>query len=120
VHEATRQAIFPVPNFSAFLHFYIVYGIFFLETAQTVLCGVDLFHWFASGYGNLNHLFDSFVTPYDGPILESLVSGIVQIFYAYRIWVITNKRSWWLCLLVCLVRRSLVSLKHRLLSAFVW
>jgi hypothetical protein len=80
-----------------------------------VLSGADLFHWFASGYGDLNHLFDPFASPYDGPILESLVSAIVQFFYAYRIWVITNKRSWWLCLLICLVRQPLVSLKHRFL-----
>lgn len=97
----------------------IVYGIFSLVTVQTVLNGADLFYWFASGYGNLNDLFNPFLSPYEGPILESLVSAIVQFFYSYRIWVITNKQFWWLCLFICLVRRSLVSPKHRCLSAFV-
>lgn len=91
---------------------HVVYGIFFLETVQTVLRGADLFYWFASGYGDMKHLLNPFTTPFDGPILESLVSTIVRFFYAYRIWVITNKRSWWLCFLICLVRQSLASLKH--------
>ncbi|KAH9981991.1 hypothetical protein BJV77DRAFT_1045009 [Russula vinacea] len=81
----------------------LVHGIFFLEVVQTALSGADLFYWFASGYGNINHLFSPFATPYDGPILESVVSAIVQFFYAYRIWVLSNKRSWWLCLIICLV-----------------
>lgn len=80
-------------------------GVFFLEFVQTVLSGADLFHWFASGYGNINFLFAPFATPYDGPILESVVAAIVQFFYAYRIWVLSNKRYWWLCLFICLVRR---------------
>jgi hypothetical protein len=80
-----------------------VYTVFLLETIQTVLCGVDLFYWFASGYGDAYHLASPFASPFDIPILESTVALIVQFFYSYRIWVLSNKRSWWLCLLICLV-----------------
>ncbi len=103
----------PHPIFQPSDSSHIVYGIFFLEIVQTVLRGADLFYWFASGFGDMNHLLNPFATSFDGPILESLVSTIVRFFYAYRIWVITNKRSWWLCFLICFVRQSLVSFKHR-------
>jgi hypothetical protein len=96
-----------------------VHGVFFLELVQTVLNGADLFHWFASGYGNIDHLFAPFASPYDGPILQSVVSAIVQNFYAYRIWVLSNKQCRWLCLLICLVRQSQVSLKHPFLLLLI-
>jgi hypothetical protein len=83
-----------------------VYAVFFLEIVQTVLGGVDLFYWFASGYGDLNHLNDPYASTFDIPILGSMVSLIVQVFYAYRVWVLSNKKSRWLCLLICLVRHK--------------
>jgi hypothetical protein len=73
---------------------HIVYGIFSPKLYSIpVLSGADLFYWFASGYGDLNHLFDLFASPYDGPIRESLVSAIVQLSYAYRIWVVLLFRN---------------------------
>ena len=85
---------------------YIVYGVFFLETLQTALSGSDLYYWFVSGYGNIRHLTDPHLTPFDTVILESLVSFSVQLFFAYRIWVLSRKRSWWYCLIICLVSPS--------------
>lgn len=84
----------------------VVSTVFLLETLQTVLCGVDLFYWFASGYGDVTRLTSPFASPFDIPILESTVAFMVQNFYAYRVWVLSNKKAWWLCLLICLVCRS--------------
>ncbi|KAI0270128.1 hypothetical protein BGY98DRAFT_904780, partial [Russula aff. rugulosa BPL654] len=51
-----------------------VYSIFFLETLQTALSGADLYYWFASGYGNLEHLASPYISFFDAPILGSVVS----------------------------------------------
>ncbi|KAH9981990.1 hypothetical protein BJV77DRAFT_335231 [Russula vinacea] len=80
----------------------LVYTVFLLETVQTALCGADLFYWFGSGYGDVTHLGSPFASAFDIPIIESMVSLIVQYFYAYRVWVLSNKKSRWFCLLICL------------------
>ena len=84
---------------------YIVYGVFFLETLQTALTGADLYYRFISGYGDLRHLTDPHMIPF-GVILEFLVSLSVQFFFAYRIWVLSSKKLWWYCLIICLVSPS--------------
>ena len=80
-----------------------VYIVFFLETAQTALSGADLYLWFVTGFGNLEYLTGSAFQFFDVPILGSVVSLIVQFFFAYRILVLSEKRSWWLCIIICLV-----------------
>jgi len=78
----------------------LVYGVFFLETLQTSLNGADLYYWFASGFGNLKHLASPYAGVFDVPMVGTLVSLIVQFFFMYRIWVLSNKKSWWLCILI--------------------
>jgi len=90
---------------------YIVYTVFLLETVQTTLTGADVYYWFASGYGDLNRLATPFMSAIDVPIMESIVSAMVQIFYAYRVWILSNK-SWWFCSLICLVGRSQTPFNH--------
>ena len=80
-----------------------VYGVFFLETLQTALSGADLYYWFADGFGDVERLTTPNLTFFDAPILGSIVSLSVQFFFVYRIWVLSNKRRWWLCVLICLV-----------------
>jgi len=79
-----------------------VYSVFFFETLQTALSGADLYYWFVSGYGNLNHLIHPYATPFDVLVIESLVSLSVQFFFVYRIWVLSSKKFWWYCLIICL------------------
>ena len=88
-------------------------AVFLLETTQTAFSCANLFYRFASGYGDMTRLV-SIDLSFFGPIIDSVVALIVQIFYVYRIWVLSEKRSWWLCLLVCLVSWSRLgaSLKH--------
>jgi hypothetical protein len=82
-----------------------VYTVFLLETVQTALTGADVYYWFASGYGELNRLATPFASSIDVPIMESMVSAMVQFFYAYRVWILSNK-SWRFCSFICLVGRS--------------
>ena len=87
-------------------HIFVVYSILFLETVQTVLSGADLYYWFAAGFGNLDHLILPFASFFDVPIMGSMVSLSVQFYFAYRIFVLSEKRSWWLCVIICLVTLS--------------
>jgi uncharacterized membrane-anchored protein YitT (DUF2179 family) len=86
---------------------FVVYAVFFLETVQTALSGADLYYWFAAGFGKTDHLFSSFLTFFDVPIMGSSVALIVQFFFMYRIWVLSGKtRRWWwrcICVMICLV-----------------
>jgi hypothetical protein len=80
--------------------------VFFLETVQTGLSGADVYYWFVSGYGDIRHLASPFAAAFDVPIIESVVSLIVEFFFAHRIWVLGFKWSKWFCLLICLVGQS--------------
>ena len=50
-----------------------VYGVFLLETLQTALSGADLYYWFGSGYGNMDHLSDPYASAFDVPIIGSMI-----------------------------------------------
>jgi len=106
-------------NLRPVIHF-IVYSVFLLETLQTALNGADVYYWFASGFGDMNHLASPYATPFDTPIMGSLVALCVQFFFVYRIWVIGKRVTWWLCFLICLVMLLLVwvlELSHNYHSA---
>jgi hypothetical protein len=85
---------------------FVVYIIFFLESVQTALSGADIYYWFAAGFGNEVQLVRSFASFFDLQILGSVVSLSVQFFFVYRIWVLSEKRSRWLCIIICLVTSS--------------
>ncbi|KAI0263185.1 hypothetical protein BC834DRAFT_957853 [Gloeopeniophorella convolvens] len=81
----------------------LVYGIFFMETLQTILSGADLYYWFVEGFGNLNHLVNPHTSPYNTPIIGAIISMTVQFFFSYRIWVMSGrKNAWRLCAVICL------------------
>jgi len=89
-------------EFCPVIHF-IVYSIFLLETLQMALSGADLYYWFASGFGDMNHLASPYASPFDMLIMGSLVSLCVQFFFVYQIWVLGKRATWWLCIPICLV-----------------
>jgi hypothetical protein len=82
---------------------FVVYSIFLLETLQTALSGADLYYWFAAGFGNVERLATPYASAFDTPIMGSVVSLYVQFFFVYRIWVLSKKRWWLLCVFICLV-----------------
>jgi hypothetical protein len=81
----------------------LVYIIFFLETVQTALSGADLYYWFSVGFGNEDQLVTPFASFFDLQILGSVVSLSVQLFFVYRIWLLSEKRARWLCVSICLL-----------------
>ncbi|KAH9059424.1 hypothetical protein EDB83DRAFT_931502 [Lactarius deliciosus] len=50
----------------------------------------------------MDHLTAPYVSPFDVPIIGVTVALIVEFFFVYRIWVLSRKSSWFLCLLICL------------------
>jgi hypothetical protein len=63
----------------------------------------DIFHWFASGYGNIVILGDIELSAVDTPMIGAFVAAAVQMFYCYRIYTI-NKKAWPVSIVVALVR----------------
>jgi len=83
---------------------FLVFTVFFLETLQTILNGADMYYWFVAGYGDLKHLVSPYVSTFDVPIIESVVSLMVEFFFVHRIWVLSiDRRSAWLYLLLPLI-----------------
>lgn len=83
-----------------------VYSVFLVETLQTALTGADLYYWFVSGFGNLDHLTSPNLSEFDVPIISSVISLAVQLFFVYRIWVFSGRTSRIMCLIICFVSRS--------------
>ena len=81
------------------------YFVFLLETVQTALTGADAHYWFIQGFGNVEQLKDSHYAPIDIPIIDSIISFIVQEYFCYRIWTL-NKRLLWPCIAIAIVRGS--------------
>lgn len=61
-----------------------------LESVQTILATIDGFYWFATGFGNMITLNNPYISAFDSPFLDSVISLVVQFFFAYRIWVLTK------------------------------
>ncbi|KAF7295978.1 hypothetical protein MKEN_01412400 [Mycena kentingensis (nom. inval.)] len=84
-----------------FLHFpddraavkILVYGLAILDVAQTILITADAFHWFGYGFGDMAQLDDPFLNSWDVPLMDALISLIVQGFYCWRIFHLA-KRVW--------------------------
>ncbi|KAH9068061.1 hypothetical protein EDB83DRAFT_2674814 [Lactarius deliciosus] len=77
----------------------LVYSVFLVETVQTALSGTDLYYWFVSGFGKMDHLTAPYNSAFDVPIMGSMVALIVQFYFVYRIWVLSKRSS---CLVICL------------------
>jgi len=79
----------------------LVYGVFLIETIQTAMSGADLYYRFASGFGNMNRLANPYISAFEVPLIGAVVSLVVQYFFSYRVWVLSNKKSWWICMIIC-------------------
>jgi hypothetical protein len=83
--------------------------MFLFETLQTALSGGDLYYWFVSGFGKVDHLRDPYASAFDNPIMGSIVTGTVQIFFAYRVCVLSDRRAWWYCAMIVVVSQLYIS-----------
>ncbi|KAJ7876621.1 hypothetical protein B0H13DRAFT_2347566 [Mycena leptocephala] len=64
----------------------LVYGLALLDILQSVMFTADAFHWFVYGFGNPIQLDEPFLNSLDVPIIDSVISLIVQAFYCWRIY----------------------------------
>ncbi|KAJ6557653.1 hypothetical protein B0H19DRAFT_946412, partial [Mycena capillaripes] len=70
----------------------IVYTLFILELAQTGIMSYFAYTIFGSGYGNLDVFDRSALEWFPVCILGSIIAGIVQLFYAYRLHAFSGSR----------------------------
>ncbi|KAJ7279890.1 hypothetical protein C8J57DRAFT_1566872 [Mycena rebaudengoi] len=68
----------------------LVYGLALLDILQTVMVTADAFHWFVYGFSNPLLLDQPFLNSWDVPVLDSVISLIVQAFYCWRIYILRN------------------------------
>ncbi|KAJ7454425.1 hypothetical protein FB451DRAFT_1279905 [Mycena latifolia] len=64
----------------------LVYGLALLDILQTVMVTADAFQWFVYGFGNPIQLDEPFLNSWDVPIIDSVISLIVQAYYCWRIY----------------------------------
>ena len=56
-----------------------------------------------AGFGDLGSLVNPWFARIDIAVVDGFISLVVQVFFCYRIWML-NKRLWWLCLVIAVVR----------------
>ena len=80
----------------------IVYFVLALEWVQTGLIGANATNKFAYNFGNFETFAQFGLAWFSVPVMCGIVSTMVQIFYARRIWVLSRSRI--LAGIVCVVR----------------
>ncbi|KAF9525793.1 hypothetical protein CPB83DRAFT_817970 [Crepidotus variabilis] len=80
----------------------LVWGVYALETAATIMTISDTYQWLAKGFGNVKGLDNVFLSPIYTPIMGPIIAGTVQMFYGYRIFKIERK-AWPVSVFISLV-----------------
>ncbi|KAK7438049.1 hypothetical protein VKT23_018216 [Stygiomarasmius scandens] len=70
----------------------IVYTLLILEFAQTIIMSYFAYTIFGSGYGNLAVFDKSALEWFPICVLGALIAGIVQLFYAHRLYVLCGSK----------------------------
>ncbi|PPQ98166.1 hypothetical protein CVT26_003212 [Gymnopilus dilepis] len=70
----------------------LVFGLYLLETAQTIISTHDMFRTFAIGFGDPLQLRSTQLDWLTVPLIGGIVSCTVQIFYAYRISILSRSK----------------------------
>ncbi|KAJ7258510.1 hypothetical protein C8J57DRAFT_1720674 [Mycena rebaudengoi] len=65
-----------------------VYGLALLDILQTVMVTADAFHWFLYGFSNPLLFDEPLLNSWDVPVLDSVISLIVQAFCCWRIYIL--------------------------------
>ncbi|KIP07583.1 hypothetical protein PHLGIDRAFT_70788, partial [Phlebiopsis gigantea 11061_1 CR5-6] len=81
-----------------------LYMVWLVETVQTVLITHDSFNAFARSFGEVSELNNIQTEWLAGPIISALVSCAVQLYYGYKLGMLS--RSYVLQGLVSTVRRA--------------
>ncbi|THU83380.1 hypothetical protein K435DRAFT_844058 [Dendrothele bispora CBS 962.96] len=70
----------------------MAYFVYTLELVQTILVTNDAFRAYGSGFGNYDELTAMHTYWLTVPIMSGIVSLIGQLFFGYRIWVLSHSR----------------------------
>ncbi|KDR71275.1 hypothetical protein GALMADRAFT_30326, partial [Galerina marginata CBS 339.88] len=70
----------------------VVYASYLLETAQTILFTRSSFRTFATGFSDPAILDEVDILWLSVPIMSGMVACLAQVFYAYRIAVLSQKK----------------------------
>ncbi|OSD00958.1 hypothetical protein PYCCODRAFT_1468921 [Trametes coccinea BRFM310] len=70
----------------------LVYSVYMIETTQTIIIAHDAFNAYAKGYGDLNALGSAQLEWLAVPIFSGIVSATVQIYYAYRVSLLSGSK----------------------------
>ncbi|KAJ7485020.1 hypothetical protein B0H11DRAFT_1148661 [Mycena galericulata] len=70
----------------------LVYVIYALDWLQTGSATYDAFNWFVYGWGSVPRLYELYSGFLNVPILSSTIGAMVQIFFGWRIWTISQSR----------------------------
>ncbi|KAK0212241.1 hypothetical protein DFS33DRAFT_1482176 [Desarmillaria ectypa] len=71
---------------------YLVYGIYVVEFVQTMLVTHDAFATFGYGFGDIEALTGMYFNWLAVPIMSAAVACVGQVFYAYRIFILSKSR----------------------------
>ncbi|KAK0459319.1 uncharacterized protein EV420DRAFT_1642291 [Desarmillaria tabescens] len=71
---------------------YLVYGLYIIEVAQTILVTHDAFATFGSGFGDMEALTGMHFDWLTVPIMSAVAACVGQVFYAYRIFILSKSR----------------------------
>ncbi|KAK0226626.1 hypothetical protein IW262DRAFT_1363258, partial [Armillaria fumosa] len=69
---------------------YLVYGIYIIEFAQTMIFTYDAFATFGYGFGDIEALTGMYFNWFTVPIMSAVSAFIGQAFYAYRIFILSK------------------------------
>ncbi|THU85829.1 hypothetical protein K435DRAFT_868898 [Dendrothele bispora CBS 962.96] len=70
----------------------LVYALYLLEWAQTLLATYDAVHWFGYGWGNKKMLKQIYTEFLDVPVFTSTIGAAVQIFFGWRIFTLSHSK----------------------------
>ncbi|PBK70218.1 hypothetical protein ARMSODRAFT_846705, partial [Armillaria solidipes] len=88
---------------------YLVYGICIVEIVQTMFVTHDAFAVFGYGFGDLIALTDMHFNWFAVPIMSSIVACVGQVFYGYRIFILSKSQKAIPIFVACLSLTSTVA-----------
>jgi hypothetical protein len=68
-----------------------------------------VYYWFVTGFGKVDRLYNPYFVGIDVGIIGSVVSLMVEVFFAYRVWILSDKKSRLLCIIICLVSHIILT-----------
>ncbi|KAJ7144290.1 hypothetical protein C8R44DRAFT_846167 [Mycena epipterygia] len=78
----------------------IVYVVYLLDWAQTCSATYDACQWFVYNWGVVPDLYLRYTGFLNIPFFSSLIGAIVQIFYGWRIWILSRSKIFFVVICV--------------------